>query len=142
MNGKTRTPVGIWLALFVFLFAFSPPLVPAARSTEILEAAEQAGVVLEDVEVRDGNVSGFVVNRSSREIRDVRLLVRHVWYWKDEQNPGEESPGRAVFYTVKGELPPGARKPFTYQPDPPLPDRADGHFRTLVEVAGYSEVLP
>jgi hypothetical protein len=53
--------------------------------------------------------------------------------------PGEDSPGRVDYYTVRSELPPAGEVELKYRPEPPLPDRADGHFETTVEVAGWTE---
>ena len=75
-------------------------------------------------------------------MRDVQLLIRYVWLWKNEFHPGEDDPGLSVYHTVEGELPPGKSKPITYQPSPPLPARADGYFEAIVSVAGFTEIIP
>ena len=73
-------------------------------------------------------------------VRDVRLLFHHTWLWADEFHPGEDSPGRADYYTVRNELPPGGTVEFSYRPEPPLPDRGDRRFETTVDVVGWMEV--
>ncbi|MBI4516530.1 MAG: hypothetical protein HY699_12030 [Deltaproteobacteria bacterium] len=97
-------------------------------------------VVVRDLRVRAGAVSGLVVNNARKPLRDVRLLIRHQWIWKNERNPGPDNPGRVAYYTVHEEIPPDVSVAFKYRPNPPLPDRSDGHFETTVEVVGYSEV--
>jgi len=103
-----------------------------------LAAAE--AVVVRNVTVTDGTVTGDLVNTSHRLVRDVRLLVRHTWLWAGERSPGEDSPGRAAYPTVHEDIPPGGSRAFTVRPDPPLPVRSDGHFETSVEVVGATEI--
>ncbi|MBI2365063.1 MAG: hypothetical protein HYV01_08680, partial [Deltaproteobacteria bacterium] len=75
-------------------------------------------------------------------LRDVELLVRHVWHWKNEFRPGNDNPGMASYYTMAEEITPGGSVPFTYMQLSPLPSRADGQFETMVSVAGFTEVIP
>jgi len=118
---------------------FQPQL---AGSATLLGAAKGAQVVVvENVTVKDGVVSGEVLNKSSGLLRDVQLLIRYVWLWKDEMRPGKDDPGMAVYSTLEKEIPPGGRAPFTYRPSPPLPSRSDGRFETTVSVAGFTEVV-
>jgi len=102
-----------------------------------LAAAE--AVVVRNLTVTDGTVSGDLVNTSRHLVRDVRLLVRHTWLWASERSPGEESPGRAEYPTVHEDIPPGGSRSFTMRADPPLPVRSDGRFETSVEVVGFTE---
>jgi hypothetical protein len=113
-----------------------------ARAADTLIADEQPSrvVVVRDVTTRHGVVSGTLVNLSRKALRDVRLLVRHTWFWKNEQKPGDDSPGRVDYYTARGELRPDGSVEFTYRPEPPLPERDDGHFETTVEVVGWTEI--
>lgn len=99
-------------------------------------------VDVKDVHVNGDQVSGKVVNNSGKPVRDVQLLVKYVWLWNDELNPGTDSPGRAEYETLPGELAPGESKEFTYRPDLPLPNRKDGRFEPSVEVAGVTEITP
>jgi hypothetical protein len=108
-----------------------------AAATPSIAAAE--AVVVRNLTVTDGTVSGDLVNTSNRLVRDVRLLVRHTWLWTSERSPGEESPGRAAYPTVHTDIPPGASRSFTVGVTPPLPERSDGRFETAVEVVGFTE---
>ena len=129
------------------MFAVVAVLVPLggtcfARSADTLIADEGPSrvVVVRDVASRHGLVSGVLVNHSPKLLRDVRLLFHHNWLWKNEMRPGDESPGRVDYYTVRSELPPGETVEFSYRPEPPLPDRDDGHFETTVDVVGWTEI--
>lgn len=114
----------------------------ARAATDTLIADEQPSrvVTVRDVTTRTGVVSGVLVNRSQKRLRDVRLIFHHEWLWKNEKKPGDESPGRVDYYTVKSELPPGGDVEFTYRPEPPLEQRDDGRFETTVEVVGWTEI--
>ena len=97
-------------------------------------------VVVTDLSVDDGAVSGVLVNKSRRLVRDVRLLIRNAWVWKNERYPGNNNPGRAEYYAVPDAILPGESLRFTHAPSSPLPERHDGHFDTSVEVVGFAEV--
>ena len=117
---------------------------PALTAADIVGSAEQAtqSVAVRNVTSQHGVVSGEIVNYSPRTLRDVELLVRHVWHWKNEFRPGNDNPGVASYYAVVEEIPPGGSVPFTYTQLSPLPSRADGQFETMVSVAGLTEVIP
>ncbi len=127
------------VAMLAVVAAMMIPRTTAVARAQTLIAAEQP-VVVRDVSTRGGVVSGVLVNRSGKLLRDVRLLFQHTWLWSDEMHPGEESPGRVDYYTVKNDLPPNGTVEFTYRPDPPLPHRDDGHFETSVDVVGWTEI--
>ncbi len=111
------------------------------RSERVLSSHDaSAVVVVADTAAEDSAVSGVLLNKSQHPIRDVALMIRYQWFWKNEFHPGSDNPGRATLYSVRGEIAPGGRMPFTYQVTPPLPSRTDGYFRTSVEVVGFSEV--
>lgn len=113
-----------------------------ARSATLLSADKATQVVvLRNVTVKNGAVSGEVVNQSSRPLRDVQLLIRYSWRWKNEFKPGSDDPGISVDYTVEKEIPPGGTIPFTYKPASILPSRADGYFETTVSVSAFTEVI-
>jgi len=113
---------------------------PKARDHRAERHAEQV-VAVRDVRVRDGGVvSGLIVNDAATPLRDIKLLIRYQWVWKDERHPGRNNPGRVAYHTVYNEIPPEVSVNFTYRPNPPLPDRQDGHFETSVEVVGWVEV--
>ncbi len=109
---------------------------PALASSDQVARA----VVVRDVQVRDSTVSGVVVNNSSRLLRDVKVIVRHSWIWKNERHPGDENPGRSEDFTIPGEVAAGGSLPFTYRLDAPLPKRIDGRFVTSTDVISFTEV--
>lgn len=87
-----------------------------------------------------GTVTGTIINRTDTMLRDVRLLVRYDWRWKDERNPGDDSPGRSGYFMVPGDVPALGTLRFTYNPTTPLPVRDDGHFSPSVEISRYTQV--
>jgi len=98
-------------------------------------------VVVRDISVRGGTVSGAVVNYSGNLVREVELLIRHSWLWRDEFHPRQDDPGRAVYYTLSDEIPPGGSAQFSYRPEWPSPRRTDGRFVTTVDVVGFSQIM-
>jgi hypothetical protein len=113
------------------------------RAAEILPREKAAGAIaVRDVAVKDGEVSGEVVNRTGKLVREVQLLVRYTWLWKNEFKPGKDDPSTAVYYTLPAEIPPGKSARFTYKPATPLPQRQDGRFEVSVALAGFTEVEP
>jgi len=123
-----------------FFAALTLPVRVAIAAT-LLSADTAAEVVsMRDVTVRDGEVSGDVVNKSRALVREVQLQIRYTWFWNDEFHPGKDDPGRTVYYTVEKEIPPGQSVRFTYNPSPSLPASADGVFTTTVSVAGFTQV--
>jgi len=114
------------------------PITAMSATLQIAEKAEQ--VVLRNVTVRDGEVSGEVVNNSPATLRDVQLLILYSWLWKNEFHPGKDGPGRAVYHTIDKEIPPGQSAQFNYKPSPPLPERKDGYFDISAKVVGFTQV--
>jgi hypothetical protein len=119
---------------------------PAGEATEIITDQRVVSpdrladaVAVRDVTTEDGAVRGVLVNRSGKTLRDVQLLVRHEWLWRNEFRPGDSDPGRAEVHAVAGPIAPGSELPFTYT-EPPLPERTDGRFRTSVEVVALTEI--
>lgn len=104
------------------------------------EAIERI-VVLEKVTVVDGVVNGEVVNRSANTLRDVQLFIRYTWLWDDEMKPGKIDPGTSTFYMLPKEIPAAGRLSFRFEPAPPLPKIAGGHFETSVRIAAFAEVI-
>jgi hypothetical protein len=88
----------------------------------------------------DGAVTGTVFNGSGVAIKDVELLVSHVWSWRDERHPGENNPGRSSYINVSGEIPASGSMAFSYIPEPALPMRTDGRFETTVAVHSFTEI--
>ena len=127
----------IWLGSAVIAWpnlAISQTVLSKDQSSRVL--------VLNNVSAQDGVVSGEIRNNSSNIVRDVQLLIRYEWLWKNEFHPGKDDPGSSVYYNVPGEIPPGGTARFQYTPNPPLPKRTDGSFQISVSVAGFTEVIP
>jgi hypothetical protein len=78
-----------------------------------------------------------LTNHGDVPVRDVRVLIRHGFLWKDEYDPGETSPARAEVRAVEGTIGPGESRVIEHRPDPPLPARADGTFESRAELLGY-----
>jgi hypothetical protein len=89
----------------------------------------------------EGEVSGELVNHSKQTLREVRLQILYSWRWKDEHRPGKDDPGRATYYVLDKEIPPGQIVRFNYKPSPPLASRDDGQFDISVKVAGFAQVF-
>ncbi len=116
--------------------------VPAhARTTEEAMSARQASsaVMVSDIHVHDGLVSGKVVNKSGESLHNVKLMIDHTWLWKNERHPGIHSPSRTDFYTLPQTIPPHGTVAFEYRPNP-LPQRTDGRFDTIVKVMEFEQV--
>jgi hypothetical protein len=114
-----------------------------AISQTVLTQQEASRVlVLDNVTAKDGVVSGEIRNNSSNIVRDLQLLIRFTWLWNNEFKPAKDDPGRSVYYTVPGEIPPKGTTRFQYTPDLPLPKRTDGRFLITVSVAGFTQVIP
>jgi len=127
----------IWFELAVIAcpnLAISQTVLSKDQSSRVL--------VLNNVSAQDGVVSGELRNNSSNLVRDVQLLIRYEWLWKNEFHPGKDDPGSSVYYNVPGEIPPGGTARFQYTPNPPLPKRTDGSFQISASVAGFTEVIP
>jgi hypothetical protein len=137
-NSIYRISAGVVLAL---VLAMQP--VSTVRSAERVQSRGQGEefLAVSDLQVKDGEISGVLVNRSSRSVREVQLLIRHTWLWKNEFRPQEDSLSRAVYTTVEREIPGGGSAPFNYKPSDPLPSRPDGYFETSVSVAGFTEII-
>ena len=118
---------------------------PVAVSPEMVVVPPQEmsrTIDVRDVRMNGDEVSGKVVNNSDKPVRDVQLLIKYVWLWNNERNPGTDSPGRAVYQTLPGELAPGESREFTYRPEEPLAHRRDGRYNPSVQVAAVVEVTP
>jgi hypothetical protein len=118
------------------------PLHGATATATVVQPSEAAQtIVINNLSVQEGSVSGTVVNKSPATVRGVELLLRQVWQWKDERHPGTDSPGRTLPFTLGGDVAPNASAPFTFQ-TPPLDQRSDGWFVTTMDVISFSEVGP
>jgi hypothetical protein len=115
----------------------------ATINAQTVASPQQAArVVVRNFTVTNHVIAGDVVNNSPHLVRDVELLFQYHWLWKNEFKPGDESPGRAVYFRLNNELRSGESTSFTYTPEPSLPARNDGAFMVEVSVASFTEVIP
>lgn len=92
-------------------------------------------VVVCDLRVAKGAVSGVLVNNTGHEVQSVDLLIRY--NWNNELSPGQaNSPSKANLHTVQEQISVGEKVPFIYYPESPMPQRADG--LTSVVVVSYT----
>jgi hypothetical protein len=98
-----------------------------------------SGLAVRDVRTDGNSVSGWVVNQTSNEVRDVRLMVEQQFRWTREMQPGEDNPGSGTIVRVPEPIPAGGKVQFRYDMPTPLPQRSDGHFETAVRVLSFSE---
>src|SRR5262249_9625670 len=112
-------------------------VVPEAQ---VVPPDRQTTVVVRDVRGGDDAVSGVVANRASDPVRNVRLLIDHVWLWGDERHPGDDDFSRLDDYVVPQEIPPGGQVSFTVRPSTPLHEGPGGRFMTDVTVGSF-EIL-
>jgi hypothetical protein len=108
-----------------------------------LQLQEKADHVvgLENLTIRDGEVSGRLVNHSSQSIFGIQLQVLYSWRWNNDFRPGADDPGRADTFTIDREILPKQSLPFHYTPSPPLPVRKDGSFEITVKVIGFTKIF-
>jgi hypothetical protein len=112
-----------------------------AKSATLIAPDQAAQIVtVRNVTEKDGEVRGELVNNSKQTLRDIELQILYSWRWKNEFHPGTDDPGRAVYFTINKELPPGQSGQFEYRPAPPLPARNDGYFDVSVKVVGFAQV--
>ncbi|MGH8611403.1 MAG: hypothetical protein ACREYF_04970 [Gammaproteobacteria bacterium] len=90
-------------------------------------------VLVHDLHVATGRVSGVLVNNTGHELQSVDLLIRH----NREKKAGQDnSPSEARLYTVQEQISAGEKVPFTYYLESPLSQRAEG--LTSVVVVSYT----
>ena len=114
------------------------------NTTATVRSPEAAGRVVNLRNVMSteaGKVSGEVVNNSKQTLRDVRLQILYSWRWKDENHPGKDDPGKAIYHVLKQDIPVGQIVRFNYEPSPPFAAREDGQFDISVKIAGFAEVF-
>ena len=119
-----------------------PPLVAMEKedpSRIVSEDGAERTVDVSDVAAHGDLVTGTVVNRSSKTLREVTLLVHRSFLWSDERHPGEDEPGRTITYTLPDAIPPHGNRDFAVDTHT-QPTRSDGRFVTTVEVASFTEV--
>jgi hypothetical protein len=140
-EGKLIMVTRIWIfgALLGILIL---PLHRATATGAVVQPSEAARtIVINDLSVQEGSVSGTVVNKSSATVRGVELSLRQAWLWNNERHPGTDSPGRTLPFMLGADIAPNASAPFTLQ-TPPLGQRSDGRFVTTMDATGFSEVGP
>ena len=135
------TRISMFVALLGVLILPLHSAAAAAPEAVLVPSEAARTILINDLSVQAGSVSGTVVNKSSATLRGVELSLQQVWLWNDERHPGTDSPGRTLPFTFRGEVAPNASAPFTFQ-TPPLPQRSDGRFVTTMDVIGFSEVGP
>jgi hypothetical protein len=108
--------------------------------SQLKETADQV-LALEKIAIRDGEVSGELVNRSSQGVYGVELQVLYSWRWNNDFHPGRDDPGRAEYFKIDKEISPGQRVPFVHKPSPPLPARKDGTFDISIKVIGFTRIF-
>jgi len=117
----------------------------AGSRPTILEADQGAKLVtVEEVAFEGNHVSGVIVNRGADPIRNVRLLIDHVYSWPNEYRPGAQSPSEAEEYVVEGEIPAGGQKAFsaTFRRPSPPESESGGKFVTKAYVVSFTEIMP
>jgi hypothetical protein len=107
-----------------------------------LGSAEGVASVRNVMSTEQGEVSGELVNHTKQTLREVRLQILYSWRWNNEYHPGKDDPGRATYYLLNQEIPPGQTVRFNYRPSPPLASRGDGQFDISVKVVGFAQVFP
>lgn len=110
----------------------------ALVATPLRAADAPSGLDVRDVRSDGASVTGWVVNQTSHEVRDVRLMVERQWRWASEMKPGEDNPGSGTIVRVEQPIPVNGRVEFRYTL-PSEPQRSDGHFETVVRVLSFSE---
>lgn len=116
------------------------PKAPAQDLIHLGSRAQIGGLVsVKNISVRGPAVTGRIVNRSSRTLHNVYLIIRSVWLWDDERNPGEGDPSTSVRYQVPGKVPAKGFLPFFYRPLPD-PGQPGGHYEIRVSITEFSEV--
>ena len=107
-----------------------------------LGSAEGVASLRNVMSTEQGEVSGELVNHTKQTLREVRLQILYSWRWNNEYHPGKDDPGRATYYLLDQEIPPGQTVRFNYKPSPPLASREDGQFDISVKVVGFAQVFP
>ena len=129
------------LAAFATVVLISPPLDWSGADTVLSSQEASRALSFEKLDVNPSKISGVITNKTPHTIKDVQLMVQYHWLWKDERNPGKDSPGRTVVLPLNEQLEPGESHRFTYTPEFSLPSRDDGYFMPEVDVAAFTTVV-
>ncbi|MGZ8464021.1 MAG: hypothetical protein ACXWXT_00610 [Candidatus Binatia bacterium] len=128
-------------ALFVGMVVLTTP--HSAMSQRVASREEIAIVLpIEKIAVANGTVSGEIHNRGPYSVREVELLIRYIWLWDNEPNPGKIDPGTSTYHALTTEIRAGGNLPFTFTPSPPLPKVSGGRYEISVTVSGFAQVIP
>lgn len=95
-------------------------------------------VLVRDVRVANGTVSGVLVNNTGHELQSVDLLIRYNWNTELslEHSLGQDNSSRkANLHTVQEQISVGEKVPFTYYPESPLPQQSDDGLTSVVVVS-------
>lgn len=120
------------------LLGCSLATVTVGAATLVNEPKIAAAIEVSDPANHGSALSTVIRNASDKRVDSVELVVRYDWLWKDERNPGTDSPGWVDFVTLNDDLNPGDTATFTYELQRPLPQRDDGWFMPRVEVVGFT----
>ena len=126
------------LSAMVFIFA---GLYSASAQPVLSNQDASRALSFEKLDVSPAKVSGVIANKTPHTIKDVQLMIQYHWLWKDERNPGHDSPGKTVIIPLNEQLEPGESQPFSYTPQFSLPSRNDGYFLPEVDVAAFTTVV-
>jgi hypothetical protein len=129
------------LAIFATMVFISPGLNSASAETVLSSQEATRALSFEKLDVNRSKISGVIANKTPHTIKDVQLMIQYHWLWKDERNPGKDSPGRTVIITLNEQLEPGESRPFSYTRQFSLPSRNDGYFMPEVDVAAFTTVV-
>ncbi len=114
---------------------------PEARAADALvDSSELAqSLSVENLQLAGDQVSGVVVNRTGKTVRDVRLQIVFSWLWKNERQT-ENDPSFLLTEIPPGQIPPHGSMPFQYSAPQAVTSRSDGHFEIDGRVLGYASV--
>ena len=131
----------LFMALAGLLLPIAGLASPAAGQELTTPARLSRTVDLRNVTAdANGTVSGTLVNHSDHTLLEVRLQIDYAWVWRNDFKPGEDNPGRTVYYTARSEIQPHGESPFSYQASPPLASSGDGHFVPTVSIVGFKQI--
>ena len=89
----------LWSIAVSAIFIVAVPLTADPAAPQLAETADDV-IFLRNVAVKNGEVSGELVNNSPHAVRAVELQILYSWRWKDEFRPGKDDPGRAEYVAL------------------------------------------
>lgn len=123
------------------IFLAAAAMAPINAETVLTNQEAARALSLENLEVSQAKIAGRVTNKTPHTIKDVQLMIQYHWLWLNEQNPGQDSPGRTVIIPLNEQFEPGESHSFSYTPQFALPSRNDGYFMPEVDVAGFTTIV-